>query len=111
MFVYLLPETKKYTRRMKINDIKTLNKFKRFLKQNKAYAALKLNCAAYLRRHKYYSVYVGVTKPLYVHTANAHVIFGIDNKKDMIDYLFLWKETPQGHDFWSDLCHEWHKYT
>lgn len=101
---------KKYTRRLKINDIKKLNKFKRFLKQKKVYAAFKLNCASYLLTHKRYSVYVDLTKPLNAPTANAHVIFGIDNKRDMIDYCFVWKDTPQGHDFWSKLCREWHNY-
>lgn len=80
-------------------ETKVLKNFVHFLKENNAYEEFMINF--HKRNMKYFPTKRDGKKFMKIYTRNYAVA------KEIINFAFVWHDTPQGHGYWSDLNTIW----
>ena len=85
-----------------MNNKKTIAQFMRFMKQNRVWAAFKINI-------KDWSLQDGMTPQPYKTSGGVNVSLYLKGCPP-ISYVmrsFSWALSPQGHDYWSNINYKW----
>lgn len=87
-----------------------IRQFVKFLKKKDVYIEYKNNLMKDVNGDNYVGFTYGIQLRVLCSPSGSERKFSIYLAEELINYAFCWADTPQGHEFWSELSREWKIY-